>query len=495
VASEPAKYSCDQLSPVSTNRELDMRTLLAAATLLLTASVAQAAKPNFVVIMTDDMPVPMLQAMPLTRQLVGNMGIEFRQSFVEDSLCCPSRATFLTGLYTHNHGVLHNDNVTGGAAEFRRQGSENDTVATRLQAAGYRTALIGRYLNGYEYLKLSYIPPGWSYWFGTAENEFKTFYNYAANDNGVIRRYGSTAADYGTDVVAGKAVDFIRSSAGKPFFLYLPVGAPHEPMVPAPRHKTLPMPGVPRTPAFNEADVSDKPDFLQYPLLTASQVATKDARYRNAMRTLVAVDEAIKRIHDTLRDTGRLANTYIIFTSDHGMHFGERRIPEGKQLHYEHDIRTPLLVRGPGITAGRVDATNMVVNVDLAPTILHLAGVAWGNMDGRSFRPLLLGITPVTPWRTAFPLARWRQDKPFKPTGQQTWWHSFRGVRTATHKWIEWADGSRELYDLVVDPFELNNLATNDEATPNAAEGLAALAGELAECVGARCREVERQGN
>jgi arylsulfatase A-like enzyme len=318
-------------------------------------AAAHAAKPNFVVIMADDMTVSMLDAMPLTRSLIGAQGTSFREAFVELALCCPSRATFLTGRYAHNHGVLNHDTRMGFRA-FHTNGSENATIAVWLRAAGYRTALVGKYLNNYPDGDPTFIPPGWTYWVADLSN-LQQGYNYRLNQNGHIVFHGNTADDFGVDVIGSHARAFIRrsASAGKPFFLFFTPSPPHWPYATAPRHAAL-FPKVKlRTPNFNEKDISDKPSFFQFPPLDRVESASRDENYADALRSLQSVDEAVRSFHDLLSDLGQLSNTYLIFTSDHGFHFAEHRLPQGKVTAFEEDLRVPLLVRGPA--CGRVMST------------------------------------------------------------------------------------------------------------------------------------------
>lgn len=459
--------------------------------LLLAWPGMAAARPNFVFVLVDDMDYAALQSMPLTRKLIGEAGTTFTRNYVEAPLCAPSRSTFLTGLYAHNHRVLTVDAANGGFAQFRGRGHEQRTVAVWLRNAGYRTALIGKYLNGFAgTFAESHVPPGWTYWAAPVDWGVKPYqqYNYRLNENGRVVAYGSSPGDYGTDVYTRKSVEFIRSSIDddKPFFLFLSVVAPHTPMTVAPRHTGLfAGAGVPRTPNFGEADVSGKPGFLRYPSLGTVTVRSLDTEYAQRLRSLQAVDEAVRTIYTTIKNAGRLDDTYLIFTSDNGYHLGQHRLPAGKQLAYEEDIRLPLLIRGPGIAAGRVDSRHLVNNTDLAPTLAALAGVAVPTaVDGRSLKPLLSGTAPAT-WRQALPLARWRI-----PSAASDPWPEFRGTRTDRYTWVEWADGSRELYDNRTDPYQLANLAY-DPGTTALRGRLAGLTASLATCRAAACRSAE----
>jgi N-acetylglucosamine-6-sulfatase len=220
------------------------------------------------------------------------------------------------------------------------------------------------------------------------------------NENGKLVRYGSRADDYLTDVVARKSIDFIKRAAaeGQPFFIHLALYVPHSPATPAPRHAQLfPDAQLPRPPSFNEPDVSDKPSFIRNrPLLTERQIAQMQDLYRKRLQSLQAVDEMLASLIATLQATGQLEHTYIFFTSDNGFHMGEHRLNSGKQTAYEEDIRVLLIVRGPGVPAGRV-LEHLTGNIDLAPTFAELGRAAIPDfVDGRSLVPLLSSTPPPT---------------------------------------------------------------------------------------------------
>ncbi|HMR30609.1 MAG TPA: sulfatase [Geminicoccaceae bacterium] len=468
-----------------------LRALLVIVMLSAAGSAAAASRPNIVFILADDMDLAALQWMPTTRRLLGEGGTTFDRNYVEVALCAPSRATMLTGRYAHNHKVLTVDKSNGGFRQFRNQGSESRTVAVWLRNAGYATALVGKYINGFPDNKPeTYIPPGWSYWAAAVQRGDTPYrqFKYKLNENGKLVSYGSSSSSYGTDVYTRRSIDFIKASAkaGKPFFLFLSLFAPHTPATAAPRHAGLFADAtVPRTPGFMEADVTDKPLFLQYPELDPLGVAALDAAYAQRLRALQAVDEAVGKVYDAVGGVKKLSNTYFVFASDNGYHLGQHRLPAGKQLAIEEDIHLPLLIRGPGVPAGRVDGEHLVGNADLAPTFAEWAGVSVPvTVDGRSLAPLL-AATPPAVWRQSLPLARWRI-----PTSTTDPWPEFKGVRTTRFSWVEWADGSRELYDNAADPDQLANLAADPALAP-ARDQLARLVADLGACLGATCRSVE----
>jgi arylsulfatase A-like enzyme len=315
---------------------------------------ALSAKPNIVFILTDDMRKGDLKYMPKTRNLLQQKGTSFQNAFVSDGLCCPSRATIMRGQYAHNTGVWSNREPDGGWQEYSEKGNEQDNVATRLKAAGYRTALIGKYLNNYE---SAHVPRGWDRWFAT----WGEYYGYYANDQGTVRHYGTKASAYRTDVESSKTRTFIGNSVaqGKPFFAYVAPKAPHEAKssgeaVPAPcdRHVYDGL-KAPRPPSYNERNISDKPPWIrQLSRLSADTKAKIDKRHEKRAESLQAVDDLVAGVIGKLRDKGVLSNTYVFFTSDNGFHHGEHRIRQGKARPYEEDTHAapcarPRCRRGP----------------------------------------------------------------------------------------------------------------------------------------------------
>lgn len=492
---------------------------------------AHQSPPNILFILTDDLDAAEVAYMPRVKALLADQGVTFSNYFVSVSLCCPSRSTTLRGQYSHNTGVRTNGGGNGGFELAYASGLEKSTIATWLQAAGYRTALYGKYLNGYPATApVRYVPPGWTDWASSVAGNAYSEYNYTLNENGRAARYGALPSDYGTDVYAGKAAAFIRKSSadGKPFFVYLAVYAPHGPATPAPRHATLFADArAPRSPSFDEEDVSDKPAYIRdRPRIGRRAQNVIDPLYRKRLQSLQAVDEAVALLVDTLRATGQLENTFIVFASDNGFHLGQHRLVTGKQTAYEEDIRVPLIVRGPGVPAGRT-VSQMAGNVDLAPTFADIGGTAPpAFVDGRSLVALLRGsLPPAAPWRQAYLIEHWTQQRavpgdslrePFD--ADQTELNpprralrgraararfggrrvqvtapnaipEFHALRTARYTYVEYVTGERELYDVVRDPFELDNLvATTSKAL------LDALSGQLHEmvtCAAVTCRTVE----
>lgn len=473
----------------------------------LAAPAAAPTRPNLILVLTDDQDLASLAFMPRTLELLGAQGLTFSNHFVPLSLCCPSRATILTGLYPHNHKVYTNFPPAGGFEKFDELGLDETTLATALHAAGYRTALFGKYLNGYPGTEgTAHVPPGWDQWASPVAGSPYSAYRYTLNENGETVKHGSAPEDYMTDVLAGKATDFVRraASSGQPFFLFLATYAPHNPATPARRHAGLfPTLQAPRTPSFNEADVRDKPARIRkLRRLDDKQIAGIDSLARKQARSLQAVDEAVAALVRTLEETGQLASTYIVFTSDNGFHLGQHRLSPGKYTPYEPDVHVPLLVRGPGVPGGRrVDA--LTSSVDLAPTLAELAGTSLPMApDGRSLVPLFQGQTPA-PWRQVvlleqfpFPSAPPKVNPALEPADSQdrkaaSDYPAHLGLRTADFKYVEYDTGEREVYDLGSDPDELSNLRKS--VGRNWLNSLSVLARSLGACAGETCRQIESQ--
>jgi N-acetylglucosamine-6-sulfatase len=409
-------------------------------------------RPNIVVVMDDDQNAEQQRFLNRTNTLIARQGTTFADMVVSYSECCPSRATFLTGQYAHNHGVLSSERPTGGITRF----ADGDTLATRLQAAGYHTSLAGKYLNGYGTdVPATYVPPGWSDWLGLVDPATYNFFDYSLSDDGTLVHRGTANEDYSTDVIFGRAEQVIRTKGGTatPLFVVVTPTAPHNAdravaTVPAPRHAgAFPTEQAPRTPAFNLADVTTMPPWIHdAPLLSATQIANMDNVYRIAAASLLAVDEGVEKLYGALRDKGELDNTLFVYTSDNGYHYGDHRMLLGKSDQYEESLRVPLLVRGPGFPAGRV-ATQPVANIDLAPTVAAVAGVDLGRTaDGVA-------------------LTRFAADPGFGArrtvvieNGPLMGRRTFVGIRDERWTYIESSTGERELYDRSTDPYETVNV-------------------------------------
>jgi len=490
------------------------------------APAAPSVRPNILFILADDLDVAETAYMPRLQALLAAQGTWFDNFFVNVSLCCPSRATTLRGQYCQNTQIFGNSPPDGGFETFHNNGDESSTIAVWLQDAGYRTMLAGKYLNGYpDGVALTFVPPGWSEWYSPVKGNAYGQFNYTLNENGKLVAYGHQPEDYGTDVYARKTVDFIQRAAqdGQPFFAYVSVYAPHSPATPAPRHANLfPNAKAPRTPNFNEEDVSDKPEYIRSRLpLTETQIVQIDALYRKRLQSLQAVDEMIGKLVVTLRATGQLDNTYIFFSSDNGFHLGNHRLVAGKVVPHEEDIHVPLVVRGPGVPKG-VHLDYIAGNVDYASTWAELAGIQPPDfVDGRSLLPLLRPNPPAH-WRQCYLLQHGSPTSGSTSADDTTYDYPpemdglleppdelpatevasltalparasgitpYKGLRTAQYTYVEYVTGELELYDLPADPYQLQNVA--DTADPNLLQQLSTRLKELSACAGASCRLIE----
>jgi len=478
--------------------------LLAASCGPPTRVVGTSDAPNVILVLADDLDARLLEEhwadYPHLRGLAAE-GTTFENAFVTDSLCCPSRATILRGQYAHNHRIVGNWWPQGGSKKFRKLGREGSTVATWLQDEGYRTALVGKYMNEYHGTR---VPAGWDEWYAISGDHLST----QLSENGRIVDY-DPERHHLDDVLAEKAAGYVRRAAddGSPFFMWLGTSAPHAPADPAPRHEgAFPDARLPRTLSFDEEDVSDKPDWVRdNPPLDQKQIAHMENLYRNRLRSMLAVDEMIGRLVDALRKSGELDNTYVFFTSDNGWHAGEHRLTTGKWTAYEEDIRVPLIVRGPGVPKGQT-LDHLVLNNDFAPTFAQLGEAEVpAFLDGRSLKPLLGdNPPPLEEWRSAFlveaatelsgtvvpllsgdPLPEDWQSASRKDWGRP----GLEAIRTEDYLYTEYGNGERELYDLKDDPHELDNQyeAADPELLRRLQERLAALRG----CSGAACRDAE----
>ena len=454
---------------------------VAATLVLLIAGALQAAgKPDVIVIMTDDQDYASLAKMRHVDELLARKGVTFSSYFASIPLCCPSRTAHLTGQYGHNNGVMTNSRPSQDGFW------EDKMLPVWLRQAGYRTGFVGKYVNFYgsTFLPQRHVPPGWDHWNSTPAPWMHRYYDFSINENGTLRAYPRSDATYQTDVMTRKALDFIEAQRNRtqPFYLQVSYLAPHndihapgKPTIAAPRHQgSLADELLPQSyPSFNEADVSDKPGFLRRDRLTDAEIAEMAKDYRDRLESLLAVDEGVRDIVNKLDEIGRLANTYIFFLSDNGRHAGQHRIPGGKEGYYEESIRVPLVMRGPGLPEDATH-TELVANIDLAPTIADIAdAVPNASVDGHSILPLLTGGGA---WRTAVLIDGVVRGRD----------HPFDAVRTNRYLYVEHASGERELYDLKKDPYEVENEA----AAPTYAGVLADLAGKLdvlKACTGMTC--------
>jgi arylsulfatase A-like enzyme len=457
------------------------------------------ARPNLVVIMTDDQDQASVKVMKAVQRTLVARGVSFANSYATTPECCPSRVSFETGQYAHNHGVLTRHPPDGGYPAFAAQPAliENALPAA-LHGAGYRTAYIGKYMNGYGIRDYGgvrspgvrrFVPPGWDRWYVPIDHTEYTMYGYRLNENGHLRSYGLARSDYQTDVYSRLAQAFVRESANRrqPFFLTVGTLAPHleDPSLAGAReHARDPRPAprdlgrfgrrsLPRPPSFDESNVADKPSFVRNtPRLGSSEISQLRNTYRSRLESLLAVDDLVRGLVRQLRAAGELDNTYIVFTSDNGYMLGQHR-KQGKHAVYEESVRVPLIVRGPGLPAGQVRG-QLAANIDLAPTILDAAGVPPRlKMDGISLLPVARN-----------PASSGTRSLVLEYLAGRT---GYSAVRTSDgFLYAEHRNGERELYDLNTDPYELQNLAGRPADAHLEAE-LARRLAALRDCAGAAC--------
>lgn len=430
----------------------------------------------------------MSAGMPKLRAAFIDKGLRFTNAFATTPLCGPSRANILAGEFTHNTGVLGNVGSDSGYPGWLAGGFDNNNIGPWLKAAGYKTGIFGKYQNDYPTgAAETFVPPGWDDWRVVMSD--RVAYNdvYTLNENGVLRAYTSDNNGYQTDILSERMLSFIRSAESndaQPFFAFLAVAAPHTPTAPAARHlSAYPGAQAPRTRAFNETDISDKPRWFQdqSPLMDGATIAEIDSDYRGSLQALLAVEEAMDALFQTLDQLGESSNTYVFFSSDNGLHRGEHRLRGGKNTAYEESIKVPFYVRGPGVPSGRT-IEHLTGLVDLVPTFLTLAGAPIpASVDGMSLTPLLSSTPPA--------LSAWRPELLIEhPSGAGLPIRipGYYGVRTQTEMYVEYDNGENEYYDLRADPLQLDNLAR--QASPSTISRLSARVAALRRCRGASCR-------
>jgi N-acetylglucosamine-6-sulfatase len=399
----------------------------------------------------------------------------FRNAFMTTPLCSPSRASFLTGQYAHTHGIT--DNVDHSVASHKLT-----TFPLLLHQSGYETAFIGKWHMGND----DSPRPGIDRWVS-----FKgqgTYINPDINEDGRERK----VPGYTTDILNGYATEFITRKHDKPFLVYLAHKAIHpevqqrddgsvdlnasERFIPARRHEhAFEGTSIPRRPNYGVAP-DDKPALRRkigdLPPLGPATV-TPDRAILERQRTILAIEEGVGAILKALKATGQLDNTIIVFTSDNGYFYGEHGLSVERRLAYEESIRLPLLMRYPSVIKPGTVRNEFVLNIDLAPTLLTLCGMAApDSMQGRSLVPLLKG--QKVEWRDSF-LIELYSDKVFPRIAKM----GYKAVRNQRWKYIHYLelDGMDELYDLKSDPYELKNLISE----PSAKNALEKMKSELAQ--------------
>jgi N-acetylglucosamine-6-sulfatase len=507
------------------------------------AKAAKDGRPNILVVMTDDQAAADVAKMPNVRRLLAARGTTFADAVDSFPLCCPSRATFITGQYAHNHGVLGNFYPFGWYGMKRRE----NILPAWLQKAGYRTALVGKWLNGYGARDArGEVPAGFDVWRGLLDASAYDYYNFVMNRDGVLKSWGDPVfarklvefaeievvpndaglagvldrltnvfgpgpyssfgtedpQDYSPDVTGRITEGLVRAErrSDKPFFIWWSPAAPHREDVattlmgrkgrdprPAPRHEAASArQRLPRPASFNEPDLSDKPSTLRNaaPSLTAEQIQQLQLDYEGRIGSLRAVDDHVKQLVETLRATDQLDNTLIVFLSDNGWMQGEHRIPGDKFLPYEESLRIPLILRGPSVAANRT-VRGQVSNIDLAPTLVAVARARAGRrMDGVSLVPALRdpGRNPERVLEIEAPEPLFGDDVPVN-----AWDRPYKGVRTDRYTYVVYKEtGEQELYDRRRDPAQLRNVAAAAGYARIKAR-LAAWLGRLDRCKGRSC--------
>jgi len=447
-------------------------------------------RPNIVYVLTDDLDTRTLAHMETTRSLLANQGVTFPNATFSDPLCCPSRATMQRGQYPHNTGVMANNPPNGGFEAFRSRELYRSTYATWLDDAGYTTGYFGKYMNGYEGFP-TFVPPGWDRWYAAASAPMKKQFNVdgkiVSNEAMRSRTFDQTVAQ------AGLAFIQNRAPSDTPFMAALNFYAPHYPAEhPATLDNRYRRTALPPDPSFNEADVSDKPQWVQaLGRVDASERASLTEFHRDRLRSVEYVDQAVAALVNTLARSGELDNTYIVFWGDNGFHLGQHRLLDhrngGKLSPYTHDVQLPMYVRGPGIPAGSV-SREMVSNVDIAPTFAGMGGAGMPDfVDGRSMLPLAKG-EPVE-WRDFAYSAAWPKSE--GATFPMQDWRQIRTQEEAYHYYPN--TGEEELYNLSGDPYQLQNLLYGGVSEDE--EVLTTRYKDLSErmnsCAGVECRSIE----
>lgn len=432
-----------------------VQTAFAAATLVVAgvlSSVASAPHamasgrqpPDVVLVITDDQRAETLQFMPHLRRLLSSRGVRLRSAFVPNPSCCPSRASFFTGDYSHTNGVWKNLGEFGGLQAF----DDSSTLATWLHDAGYHTGLFGKYMNGYT--DPSMVPPGWNEWFAFLSGDGRAYYGFNASSNGALESFPDSV--YSTTETYERVAAFITSTpAAQPLFAVWTPIAPHRPFMPEDRYAqtVIDLPEW-RPPNYNERNVSDKPRWVRRNgRLDAGARDAIDAGRLGQYRTLLSVDDGIAQIVRALRRTGRLSNTLLVFTSDNGLMWGEHRLSR-KAVPYDGASHVPLVMRFDPLTRERRggSAASLVGNIDIAPTIMDIAGLTPAPpVDGVTLASMLDGSDPVARSRLVIEHAA-GSDAP-----------AYCGVRTKRELYVRYTTGEEEYYRLDDDPWTLKNLA------------------------------------
>jgi arylsulfatase A-like enzyme len=405
---------------------------------------------NIVFIVSDDERIQGHTVMRNVQRLLAAHGVMFSNFDVTTSECGPSRASILTGLYSHHTGVTGNFGPHGYLAFDPRS-----DLAVWLHDAGYQTALVGKYLNDYSLDGHDAIPPGWDDWQAMDSVPLEKYYDYKLNANGRIIQFGDRPGDYSTTVLTARALSFVRS-ARRPFFLYFAPVAPHLPAIPAPQDKGA-FVGPPYTsPSVNQENISSEPWASWHSRdLTQAGMGYTDAVRRHQLQSLLSLDRSVKQLVDLLAHRHILDRTVIFYTSDNGFLWGEHRLG-GKLWPYRESTHVPLIVRTPWTTANGTKNDEPILNTDFASTISELAGIKPRlPQDGDNFVPMLFGRR--IPWRKDY-LVEYLGENKLRDGGPPP----YVAIRTPDYLYVEYHFRQwQELYDLHRDPWELHNIASD----------------------------------
>jgi arylsulfatase A-like enzyme len=445
-------------------KKLLILTIIFPAFFSLHAQPSDKKKPNIIFILTDDFASNLSDFMPNLKAMQKE-GVTFTNYYVSNSLCCPSRSSIFTGLLPHNSGVQTNTKPIGGYEAYMEHGDAQESFCVALQHGGYKTAMMGKFLNGY--LPRKHQPvTGWTDWFVSGAG-YRNF-DYDINCNGQLLHYGHATEDYLTDVLSSRADSLIKAWKKSPFFIEIATFTPHGPFIPAPRHLDLfNEERAPRTPAFNKQADSTAPDWLRkLQLLNQKQTDRIDNIFRNRLRCVMSIDEMLGNIRKTLNEAGVSDRTYIFFSSDNGYHLGDYSMLQGKQTPFDIDIRVPLIAIGPNVAKGSSQKA-IVSNIDLAPTFAALAAAPLtGNPDGKDIRHLLTEKnTEKINWRN-FAIIEHRRvsydiNDPDRQEPEDGILPSYTALRFQNLLYVEYETGEISCYDSQKDPYELKNIASD----------------------------------
>ena len=464
-------------------------------------------RPNIIFILTDDQPQSTLSYMPNVQSRLKGEGRAFAHAFNLYPLCAPSRAIIQRGQYAHNTGVFGNELDQGGGYEvFDRLDREQSTMATWIHRAGYYTGYFGKYMNGFS----GPAPPGWDDW-GTPT---------VASDP-MVAATVSTTGELTDAQAAEKAMLFARerTPSAQPFFMQIGFRAPHVPNDWEPQYDgQFADKRVPRVPSFDEADVRDKPRYIREDkppladqknprvddacLALPSSLEQNDCQYPRQLRALQTVDRFVADLSDYLASQNELSNTYIVYYTDNGNHWGEHRLDYGKLTPYQTDTNFPLLIRGPGVPQGTTSKQLVGIH-DIAPTFADIAGASVPSfVDGRSFLRIAdADLNNDTPWRTALYMERrWNASWALPGKDSPLYVPPYEGVRNQNRIYIRYGDdpwttqsdpGFKEFYDLGADPYQLRNLAHYGEVSQATLDRLQSRLVKLRGCKAESCRAAE----